>query len=91
LELFTETAGSLVLSCIDLALGLFALLLTLAARSGAAFVLFAVVLPPFLLATLTYVALDRIREKRRAQVLAAFLLLLPTLAAEIWFYRGLDL
>lgn len=86
-----KTAGSLVLSCLDLALCLAALLLAFVFRAASAYVIFSVVLPPLLLITLVYAVVDLFSRHRRRQALASLLLMLPTLAVQIWFYRILDL
>ncbi|MHB8218583.1 MAG: hypothetical protein ACYDDS_21130 [Candidatus Sulfotelmatobacter sp.] len=86
----TKTAGSLILSCLDLALCLAALLLGFVFRAAGAYVLFTVVLPPLLLITLVYAVVDFANYDRRKQA-TSLLLMLPTLAVQIWFYRNLDL
>ncbi len=91
MKLSTSTAGSLILACLDLALCLAALLLGFVFRAAGAYVLFTVVLPPLLLITLVYVVIDLSKWERRKQALASLLLMLPTLAVQIWFYRNLDL
>ena len=87
----TTKAGSLILSCIDLTLCLAALLLGFVFRTPAAYVLFTVILPPLLLITFVYAVVDLSSRGRRRQALASLLLMLPTLAVQIWFYRNLDL
>jgi hypothetical protein len=90
-KMSTKTAGSLILSCLDLALCLAALLLAYVFRTAAAFVLFTVVLPPLLLITLVYAVIDLANSERRKQAAASLLLTLPALVVQIWFYRTLDL
>jgi hypothetical protein len=57
-----------------------------------AFVLFIfwVVLPVCLLIIVIYLAVDFVSQRFK-QAMAALLLLLPTLAVQIWFYKTLDL
>ena len=55
-----------------------------------AFVLFTVILPVCLLITVIYLIVDFVSQRSR-QAMAALLLLLPTLAVQIWFYETLDL
>jgi hypothetical protein len=86
----TKFTGSLLLSCFDLALCLSGLLLAFVFRSAMAFVLFTAVLPVCLLLTVIYLLVDFVTERSR-QAMAALLILLPTLAVLIWFYRNLDL
>ncbi len=87
----TRFAGSLLLSCFDLALCLSALLLGFVFKSAPAFVLFMMdILPVCLLVTVVYLIVDFVSQRFR-QATAAVLLLLPTLAVQIWFYRTLDL
>jgi hypothetical protein len=88
----TKFAGSLLLSCFDLVLCLSALLLGLVFKSAPAFVLFIfwVVLPVCLLITVIYLVVDFVSQRSK-QAMAALLLLLPTLAVQIWFYKSLDL
>ena len=86
----TRFAGSLLLSCFDLALCLSALLLGFVFKSALAFVLFTVILPACLLITVIYLIVDFVSQRSK-QAMAALLLLLPTLAVQIWFYRTLDL
>ena len=84
-------ARSLILSCLDLALCLTALLLGFVFRTVGAYVLFTVVLPPLLLITLAYAVVDLSNSERQKQAVAPLLLMLPSLAVQIWFYRNLDL
>ena len=91
MKMSTRTAGSLILSCLDLALGLAALLLGFVFRAAGAYVLFTVVLPPLLLITLVYPVVDLSNYVRRRQAVASLVLMLPTLAVQIWSYRNLDL
>ena len=86
----TRFAGSLLLSCFDLALCLSALLLGFVFKSAPAFVLFTVILPVCLLITVIYLIVDFVSQRSK-QAMAALLLLLPTLAVQIWFYKTLDL
>lgn len=90
LKSLSTIAGSLFLSCFDLALCLSALFLGLIVKSASAFVLFMSVLPICLVITMFYLVFDFL-SKRSRQALAALLLLLPTLTVQIWFYRTLDL
>ena len=59
-------------------------------KSALAFVLFTVILPVCLLITVIYLIVDFVSRRSR-QATAALLLLLPTLAVQIWFYRTLHL
>jgi hypothetical protein len=86
-----ETAGSLVLSSLDLALCLAALLLSFVFRAASAYIIFTVILPPLLLVTLVYAVVDFAKYDRRKQAVASLLLTLPTLVVQVWLYRNLDL
>jgi hypothetical protein len=88
-RLTTKVAGSLILSFFDLALCLSALLLGFFFQSASAFVLFTVFPLQLLLITLVYSVVDFL-GKRSKEAAAALLLLLPTLAVQIWFCRNLD-
>ncbi len=87
----TKTAGSLILSSLDLALCLAALLLGFVFRTAGTYVLFTAVLPPLLLITLVYAVVDLSHWERRKQAVASLPLMLPILAVQVWFYRNLDL
>jgi hypothetical protein len=89
--LYRKALGSLVLSGLDLVLCISALLLGFIFRSGWSFILFTIVLPACLLVTLVYLVLDFVLGRSRKQLATALLLLLPTIATQIWFYRNLDL
>lgn len=86
-EPITKISGSLVLSCIDLAVCISALILSFVFKSAPAVVLFTIVLPVSLVITFFYLVVD-FSEKRSKQAIAAILLLLPTIAVQIWFFRA---
>jgi len=90
-QLNTKVADSLILAIFNLCLALSAIALLRSSRSAWIIPVCWILLPPLLVATVFFWKRDLSKPEIRKQAFAAFLISVPVLTLEIWFFAQLKL